>query len=90
MRLLSPTTHALLQRVPDPLLEVLSPGSTAPGALLLDARKLFDEHSHKADEVLRSIAGQLPQAVHACADAALALQPTTAQVALLKVGSVCK
>lgn len=86
VRLITPTSHALLQRVSESLLQVLSPGSTAPGALLLDAHKLFDAHSHKADEVLRSISGQLPEAVHACADAALASQPPITQTALLKVG----
>lgn len=55
------------------------------GALLYDARELFDQQNAKADEGLRSIVASLPEAVATCVDAAQAELDETRQVALMKV-----
>ncbi|KAH9248934.1 hypothetical protein BASA81_013391 [Batrachochytrium salamandrivorans] len=38
-------------------------GSTTPGAILFDAREHFEKESPKCDENIRSIRGQLMEAV---------------------------
>ncbi len=55
------------------------------GALLYDARELFDQQNAKADEGLRSIVASLPEAVATCVDAAQAELDEGRQVALMKV-----
>lgn len=55
------------------------------GAVLYDARELFDAHSPRADGLLRSIAQELPAAVAACASAAAADLDPLRQAQLLKV-----
>mmetsp|Transcript_15272 Transcript_15272/g.46155 ORF Transcript_15272/g.46155 Transcript_15272/m.46155 type:complete len:862 (+) Transcript_15272:225-2810(+) len=83
-RLLTRDTCQLLRRVPAPLAQIFSVGSTAPGAVLYDARELFDEHSPRADGLLRSIAAELPAAVAACVSAAVADLDPLRQAQLLK------
>ncbi|KAK9823042.1 hypothetical protein WJX81_002597 [Elliptochloris bilobata] len=84
VRMVTATRHDLLRRVPDCLADVFRIGSTAPGALLYDARALFDAQDARADEVLRSIAGALPNAVRTCLAAASAELDLARQAALLK------
>ena len=61
----------------------------AAGALLYDARELFDaQNAALADEGLRAIVGQLPAAVATCVDAAQAELDPTRQAALIKARSV--
>ena len=55
------------------------------GALLYDARQLFDAGEARADEVLRSIAEELPAAVTTCVEAAAAELEPARQAALMKV-----
>lgn len=57
------------------------------GALLFDARQLFEQQNAKADEALRSIVGQLPEAVTSCVDAAGADMDPIRQAALMKVAT---
>lgn len=52
--------------------------------MLFDARCLFDGEEARADEVLRSIATDLPEAVATCAAAAAADHSPARQAALLK------
>lgn len=59
----------------------------AAGALLFDARQSFEQQKASADEALRSIVGQLAEAVTSCVDAAGAELDPVRQAALLKVGS---
>lgn len=61
----------------------------ASGALLFDARQLFEQQNARADEALRSIVGQLPQAVATCVDAAGAEMDSIRQAALMKVHPTC-
>lgn len=70
LRLITGTTMSLLRRVPDVLVQVYKPGSTAAAAQLLDARDLFDAGSARSDKLLRQLTGQLDEAVVACATAA--------------------
>ena len=58
------------------------------GALLYDARGLFDQQNAKADEGLRSIVHSLPEAVATCVDAAQAELEEPLQIALMKVRPV--
>ena len=60
---------------------------TCTGALLFDARQLFEQQNAGADQALRSIVGQLPQAVATCVDAAGAEMDAVRQAALMKVPS---
>ena len=55
------------------------------GAMLFDARQLFDQREAKADAALRAIATRLPEAVATCLDAAAADLDAPRQAALLKV-----
>ena len=59
------------------------------GALLFDARQLFEQQNARADEALRSIVEQLPQAVATCVDAAGADMDPLRQAALMKVSPIC-
>ena len=65
--------HELLQRVPAPLLNVRSIGSTSPGALLLDACAMYQDEDAKCDEAIRGLLreGSLPDAVGEAIGAAL-------------------
>lgn len=56
--------------------------------MLYDARQLFDAHNAKADVLLRSVAGALPEAVATCLDAAGADLSPLRQAALLKVPDI--
>lgn len=55
------------------------------GAILYDARQLFDSHNAKADELLRNVASALPDAVTTCLQAAGAELNPIRQAALMKV-----
>ena len=55
------------------------------GAVLYDARALFDAQNPQADGLLRSVVADLPAAVAACATAAAAELDPVRQAALLKV-----
>lgn len=48
VRVLTSEAHLLLRRVPPAAVRVLEMGSTAPGALLYDARRLFDAQDARA------------------------------------------
>lgn len=70
-----------------PVTNTNMPCSICAGALLLDARQLFEQQNAKADEALRSIVGQLPEAVTSCVDAAGADMEPVRQTALMKVSN---
>lgn len=48
VRIITGGAHQLLRRVPPPAARVLELGSTHPGALLYDARRLFDAQDARA------------------------------------------
>ena len=72
LRIITNTTHELLQQVPGVVAEIFQIGSIAPGSLLLEARKEFDRKSHKADEYLKLLRDKsnLENAVLQCIEAA--------------------
>jgi hypothetical protein len=88
VRVLTPAAHALIRRVPAPLASVLEPGSTSPGALLHDARRLYEARDARAATELLEVlhAGDLPAAVAACVAAAEAELDPARQEALLRAG----
>ncbi|KAI3847985.1 hypothetical protein MKX03_001097 [Papaver bracteatum] len=60
---------SFLFRIPESTASIFSVASTKPAALLYDALDLLDRRSAKADDYLRSIRSELPEAVEACLDA---------------------
>lgn len=63
----------------------LTEGLFGAGAILYDARQLFDSHNAKADELLRNVASALPDAVATCLLAAGDELNPIRQAALMKV-----
>ncbi|XP_047477267.1 vacuolar protein sorting-associated protein 16 homolog [Penaeus chinensis] len=70
VRVLGSTAHDLLQKVPLVVTETLGIGSMAPGALLLEAAKGFQERSTRANDCLAMIKDTLEEAVNHCLQAA--------------------
>jgi hypothetical protein len=69
-RIVTSRSYELLQKVPSVLEQTFRIGSTEPPAMLYDALTEFQKRSPRADELVRSIRDQLPQAVHDCVEAA--------------------
>lgn len=71
-RVYSTLSHDLLRRVPSAIEKIRRVGSTAPGAMLLDALEAFDQGDAKADESIRSlqIEKALNEGVEQCIEAA--------------------
>ncbi|KAG8195406.1 hypothetical protein JTE90_001418 [Oedothorax gibbosus] len=92
VRIISNSTHELLQKVPDAVTDVFRIGSLSPSAILLEASNEFRRHSHKADEYIRMIRekDELEEAVECCLKAAgHEFQPST-QKMLLRAASFGK
>ncbi|XP_054707259.1 vacuolar protein sorting-associated protein 16 homolog [Uloborus diversus] len=92
VRIIGNSTHELLQKVPDAVIDVFKIGSLSPSALLLEASNEFRRHSHKADEYIRMIRekSELEEAVECCLKAAgHEFQPPT-QKMLLRAASFGK
>ncbi|KAL4852826.1 hypothetical protein ACK3TF_006093 [Chlorella vulgaris] len=86
LRIMTSTRHQLLRRVPPPAVRVLEMGSTCPGALLYDARRLFDAHDARATGELLELVrgGEVGAAAEDCLAAAAAELDPLKQAALLK------
>ncbi|KAL2918872.1 Vacuolar protein sorting-associated protein 16 [Polyrhizophydium stewartii] len=89
-RIISNRRCELLERVPSVTEGIFKIGSTAPGAILFDAREHFEKESPKADENVRSIRSQLMDAVISCIDAAGNEFDVQLQKALLRAASFGK
>ncbi|OAJ45213.1 hypothetical protein BDEG_28371 [Batrachochytrium dendrobatidis JEL423] len=89
-RIISNTRCELLERVPVVTETIFRIGSTAPGAILFDAREHFEKQSPKCDENIRSIRGQLMEAVTSCIDGACNEFDIQLQKALLRAASFGK
>ncbi|KAI8913548.1 Vps16, N-terminal region-domain-containing protein [Gorgonomyces haynaldii] len=89
-RIISKQKCELIDKVPQVNEDVFRFGSTAPGAILYDARMDFDKKSPKADESIRLIRSQLSIAVDQCIEAAGNELDTTIQKQLLKAASFGK
>ncbi|CAG9460778.1 unnamed protein product [Pedinophyceae sp. YPF-701] len=72
LRVLAPREHSLVSRVPQAQVDVWGIGSTEPGAILNDARAMYDDHDPAADTMVRMLGPKLPRAVECCVRAALA------------------
>ena len=70
VRIVSDNVVDFLYRVPDCMVDIYKPGSTAPSALLYDGRQHFDNQTARADENLRTIGDQLVEAIDNCLEAA--------------------
>ncbi len=68
-------------------LAVFRPASTKPAAILLEALEHFERKSPKADENIRNLRADLPEAVDTCIEAAGLERQTSWQKKLLKVRS---
>ncbi|QDZ21614.1 vacuolar protein sorting-associated protein [Chloropicon primus] len=87
VRILSDNVVDFLYRVPDCMVEIYRPGSTAPSALLYDARQHFDNQTARADENLRTIGDQLVDAIDKCLEAAGYTFDVMEQKSLLRAAS---
>jgi len=78
--------HLFFRQVPPALASVLEIGSTSPGALLYDARKLYDKKDARAAAELLEVlkAGDLSEAVTSCLGAAAAEVDPNTQEALMQ------
>ncbi|XP_053710032.1 vacuolar protein sorting-associated protein 16 homolog isoform X1 [Synchiropus splendidus] len=92
VRIISPSSHELLQEVPLVCQDIFKIASMAPGALLLEAHREYEKCSQKADEYLREIKEQnmLEEAVQQCVEAAGHEYDTDTQKALLRAASFGK
>ncbi|KAL4440601.1 hypothetical protein ABPG75_003602 [Micractinium tetrahymenae] len=92
LRIISADRHLLLRRVPPLAARVLEIGSTSPGALLYDARRLFDAQDARATGELLDLvrSGQLAGAVDDCLTAAAAELDPLKQAALIKAAAYGK
>jgi hypothetical protein len=88
VRALTNDQHVFIRSVPAPLASVLEMGSTSPGALLHDARKLYDERDARAAAELLDVlrGGDLPSAAAACLGAAAAEMDPAKQESLMRAG----
>jgi hypothetical protein len=69
VRIVGNFTHEIIQKVPEETNQIFGIGSVAPGSVLLEASKKFEEKSHKADEYIRMIS-DIKTAVEQCINAA--------------------
>jgi hypothetical protein len=90
LRIFSSGSCDFLQRVPQSLESVFKIGSTAPVAILYDAKDLYDKKNPKADECIRSILPELHSAVDSCIDAAGHEMDSEIQKQLLRSASFGK
>ncbi|XP_045122050.1 vacuolar protein sorting-associated protein 16 homolog isoform X1 [Portunus trituberculatus] len=84
VRVVGSTCHDLLQKVPQVVVDTLGIGSMAPGALLLEASKGFQERSTQANDCLAMIKDSMEEAVNQCLQAAQHQYQPQAQKMLLR------
>ncbi|KAJ8898107.1 hypothetical protein PR048_003467 [Dryococelus australis] len=70
VRILSATSHDMIQKVPLVVQQIFRINSTEPGSYLLEASKQFQRRNHRADEYVRLVKDQLDEAVGQCIKAA--------------------
>jgi len=90
LRLISADLCETLERVPDVTEEIFSSGSLSPGSLLYSALGHFEEKNPKANDNLRAIFAQLPEAVDTCVNAATLEFCRKTQRKLLRAASLGK
>ncbi|GBP47948.1 Vacuolar protein sorting-associated protein 16 homolog [Eumeta japonica] len=70
VRVVSETTHELIQKVPTVIENIFRINSTAPESYLVEASKQFQRRCHRADEYIRLVKPNLQKAVQNCIEAA--------------------
>lgn len=90
IRVLTVDACDFVQKVPDFTEDVYRTGSTAPGAVLVDAVELLEKRSPKADDNIQLIRADLPDAVNVCVRAAGQEYSVQRQKQLLKAASFGK
>lgn len=70
VRVLSGTSHEMIQKVPSVVQKIFRINSTDPASYLLEASKQFQKKSHKADSYIDLVKEKLEAAVKACIDGA--------------------
>ncbi|XP_015182776.1 PREDICTED: vacuolar protein sorting-associated protein 16 homolog [Polistes dominula] len=70
VRVLSNSSHEMIQKVPNVVLKIFRINSTDPASYLLEASKQFQKKSHKADSYIDLVKDKLDSAIIACIDGA--------------------
>lgn len=70
VRVLSATSHEMIQKVPNVVQKIFRINSTDPASYLLEASKQFQKKSHKADSYIDLVKDKLDAAIIACIDGA--------------------
>ncbi|KAJ2584845.1 Vacuolar protein [Coemansia sp. RSA 1836] len=90
VRMFNALSHEFLCKVSEDAKSVFQIGSTSAAALLYDALDGIRAHSSRADETVRSIRDDMPQAVDTCIAAAGSEPITDLQQSLLRAASLGK
>ncbi|KAJ2896885.1 Vacuolar protein [Coemansia aciculifera] len=90
VRLFNALSHEFLSKVSEDAKSVFQIGSTSAAALLFDALDGIRLHSSRADETVRSIGDDMPQAVDTCIAAAGSEPNVELQQSLLRAASLGK
>lgn len=70
VRVISGTSHEMIQKVPNVTQRIFRINSTDPASYLLEASKQFEKRSHKADSYIDLVKDKLTMAVKDCVNAA--------------------
>lgn len=70
VRVLSSSSHEMIQKVPSVVQKIFGINSTDPASYLLEASKQFQKKSHKADSYIDLVKCKLDAAVITCIDGA--------------------
>ncbi|XP_015782165.1 vacuolar protein sorting-associated protein 16 homolog [Tetranychus urticae] len=92
IRVITNDTNEIIQKVPDPLVQVFKIGSLAPGALLMEANKEYERRVHKANEYIRLLSerNEINSAVIQCTLAAAHEFQVSSEKMLLRAASFGK
>lgn len=70
VRIITNSTHELLQKVPRCVNNIFAIHSQEPSSFLLEANKKYEEKSHRSDDYLSLFRGRMSEAVQDCIEAA--------------------
>lgn len=70
IRVLSSSSHEMIQKVPNVVQKIFRINSTDPASYLLEASKQYQKKSHKADSYIDLVKDKLDGAIRACIDGA--------------------
>lgn len=85
VRILTNSTHEMIQKVPKCVQNIFAINSLEPASFLFEAHKKFEEKSHQSDEYLSLIRDKMDIAVAECIEAAGYEFSTETQKSLIKV-----